>query len=194
METVENRKFQISGLHHLALVVKDMDRTIDFYNRILGMPLIKTIDIPGGRGLHFFFDVGNGASLAFFWFPDAPEAAPGIAAPPYPKGVSAHGSMHHVAFQVPAEKLQDYRDILVAEGVDVTETWYHNDPLDDITVVETPTSFLGSIYFQDPDGIIMELADWMRPIHPSTDVHHERVVDASGAARWVLPKKVEEPA
>jgi len=32
-------------------------------------------------GQHFFFDIGNGDSLAFFWLPDAPEAAPGVAAP-----------------------------------------------------------------------------------------------------------------
>jgi catechol 2,3-dioxygenase-like lactoylglutathione lyase family enzyme len=194
LEPVQNPKFEISGLHHLALVVKNMDRTIDFYNRVLGMPLIKTIDIPDGRGQHFFFDVGNGASLAFFWFPNAPEAAIGIATPPYPKAVSAHGSMHHVAFRVPADKLQEYRDILVAEGVEVTETWYHNDPLDDITVKQTPTSFLGSIYFQDPDGMILELADWMRPIHPSTDVHHERIADASGKGRWVKIEKAMETA
>ena len=192
MDPVKNPKFAISGLHHLALVCKDMDRTIHFYHDILGMPLIKTIDIPNGRGLHFFFDVGNGASLAFFYFPNAPEAMPGIAAPVAVKGVSAHGSMNHVAFQVPADKLHKYRDMLLAEGVDVTETWYHNDPLDDITVKETPTSFLGSIYFQDPDGILLELADWMRPIHPSTDVHHKRVIGASGAAKWVKSPEVAE--
>ena len=32
-------------------------------------------------GQHFFFDMGNGGSLAFFWFPDAPEAVPGVASP-----------------------------------------------------------------------------------------------------------------
>lgn len=189
MEPAHNPKFELSGLHHLALVCKDMDRTIDFYNRVLGMPLIKTIDIPDGRGLHFFFDVGNGASLAFFWFPTSPDAAPGIASPSFVQGVSAHGSMHHVAFRVPTEKLSEYRDILMAEGVTVTETWYHNDPLDDITVEETPTSFLGSIYFQDPDGIHVEFADWMRPIHPSTDVHHEPVTDEAGRTRWVRASK-----
>lgn len=190
MESVRNEKFEVSGLHHLALVCKDMDRTIDFYNRVLGMPLIKTIDIPDGRGLHFFFDVGNGASLAFFWFPNAPDASPGIASADSLKGVSAHGSMHHVAFRVPSGKLQEYRESLLAEGLEVTETWYHNDPLDEITVEETPTSFLGSIYFQDPDGIYLEFADWMRPIHPHTDVHHEAIDDGSGLKRWVKTEKL----
>src|SRR3546814_18233078 len=73
----------------------------EFYRDKLGMPLTKTSDLPGGRGQHFFFDIGNGDSLAFFWFPDAPEAVPGILAPAAlpTKGsfVSAHGSMNHIA-------------------------------------------------------------------------------------------------
>ena len=191
----QDRKFDVSGLHHLALVCKDMDRTIHFYKDILGLPLIKTIEIPNDRGQHFFFDVGNGASLAFFWFPNSPEAVPGVASPvSVQQIVTAHGSMNHVAFRVPAERLQDYRNVLVAEGVDVTETWYHNDPLDDITEQVTPTSFLGSIYFQDPDGILLEFADWMRPIHPDTDVHHERLVDASGQGRWIRTNEHAEAA
>ena len=48
-----------------------------FYTGVLGMPLIKTLDLPNGMGQHFFFDMGNGDSLAFFWFPNAPAAAPG---------------------------------------------------------------------------------------------------------------------
>ena len=40
------------GVNHLALVCKDMARTVDFYSGVLGMPLIKTIEIPGG-GQHF---------------------------------------------------------------------------------------------------------------------------------------------
>ena len=40
----------------------------------LGLPLTKTIALPDG-GQHFFFDVGRGASLAFFWFPRAPRRA-----------------------------------------------------------------------------------------------------------------------
>src|SRR5690606_16755604 len=76
-----NTEFEFCGVNHLALVCKDMARTVEFYRDTLGMPLTKTIDLPGGRGQHFFFDIGNGDSLAFFWFPDAPEAAPGVSAP-----------------------------------------------------------------------------------------------------------------
>ena len=76
-----NREFEIRGVNHLALVCKDMARTVEFYRDILGMPLTKTIDLPGDMGQHFFFDIGNGDSLAFFWFPDAPDSAPGITHP-----------------------------------------------------------------------------------------------------------------
>ena len=60
-----NSEFEFCGVNHLALVCKDMAKTVAFYRDILGMPLTKTIDLPGGRGQHFFFDMGNGDSLAF---------------------------------------------------------------------------------------------------------------------------------
>ena len=80
MGKATNSEFEIRGVNHLALVCKDMAATVRFYRDILGMPLTKTIDLPGGMGQHFFFDIGNGDSLAFFWFPGAPEAAPGVSA------------------------------------------------------------------------------------------------------------------
>ncbi len=73
--------FEFHGINHLALVCSDMARTVDFYTNVLGMPLVKTIELPAGMGQHFFFDCGSGDALAFFWFPDAPPSAPGISGP-----------------------------------------------------------------------------------------------------------------
>ena len=118
-----NTEFQFSGFNHLALVSSDMARTVDFYTNVLGMPLIKTLEIPGGAQ-HFFFDCGNNDSLAFFWFPDAPAAVPGISAAGEMPGdgsiVSAHGSMNHVAFDVPADKFDEYVQKLKDKGVGVS--------------------------------------------------------------------------
>ena len=75
----KNAVFDIGGINHLALVCKDMARTVDFYTNVLGMPLIKTIDLPMGMGQHFFFDIGNGDSLAFFWFPECAAGARRVA-------------------------------------------------------------------------------------------------------------------
>src|SRR5476649_2096478 len=104
MSKQANTEFEIRGVNHLALTCKDMAKTVEFYRDVLGMPLTKTIDLPGGRGQHFFFDIGNGDSLAFFWFPDAPQSVPGISNPAALPGQgsfqSAHASMNHIAFNV----------------------------------------------------------------------------------------------
>jgi len=100
-----NEEFDLGGVNHLALVCSDMKRTVEFYTEVLGMRLIKTINLPGGSGQHFFFDMGGGNALAFFWFPDAPDPVPGVSAPVTLPGLgewkSAIGSMNHVAFDVP---------------------------------------------------------------------------------------------
>ena len=121
MSKQTNTEFDIRGVNHLALVCKDMARTVEFYRDVLGMPLIKTLDLPNGRGQHFFnFDIGNGDALAFFWFPNAPEAMPGVSAPAAlpTQGslLSAHGSMNHIAFNVPAEKFDEYYARLQSKG------------------------------------------------------------------------------
>ena len=76
-----NDTFDICGINHLALVCQDMDRTVGFYSGVLGMPLTKTITLPNGMGQHFFFDIGNGDHLAFFWFPNAKPGVPGVSHP-----------------------------------------------------------------------------------------------------------------
>src|SRR5450432_732398 len=111
---------QTKGINHLALVCHDMAETTKFYTEALGMPLVKTVALPDG-GQHFFFDCGGGSLLAFFWWPDITEGAPGIASvakfPSKPK--SAVGSMNHVAFSVDEPLLDEYRQRLEAAGVPV---------------------------------------------------------------------------
>jgi len=119
-----NEEFDLGGVNHLALVCSDMKRTVEFYSEVLGMRLIKTINLPSGSGQHFFFDMGGRNALAFFWFPDAPDPVPGVSAPVTVPGLgewtSAIGSMNHVAFDVPEEKFLEYRAKLKAKGVRVS--------------------------------------------------------------------------
>jgi catechol 2,3-dioxygenase-like lactoylglutathione lyase family enzyme len=169
--------FEYRGINHLALVCRDMARTVDFYSNVLGMPLIKTIELPAGMGQHFFFDCGGGDSLAFFWFPEAPEPAPGVSAP---KGrpdqgdlTSAIGSMNHVAFDVAPEHIEAYREKLLAAGVDCTEVANHDDSEWGISKELHEGVFVRSVYFQDPDGVLLELACWTRELGGPDDVRHE---------------------
>ncbi len=173
-------EYDFGGLHHLALVCSDMERTVDFYTNVLGMKLKKGFDLDGGYGQHFFFDMGGGNELAFFWFRDAAKAAPGVASAAHLVGrqggtiTSAHGSMNHVAFAVPADKIDGYRDSLVAKGVDCTEVVNHDDV---VTGEEarrgggvTDKTWLRSFYFYDPDGIMLEFCATLQAGVPSVDL------------------------
>ena len=121
------------GVHHLALICADPERTIRFYQDLLGFPLVELFenrDYPGSS--HFFFDIGNRNLLAFFDFP-------GLGLEPVPEGL---GGVQHVAISVtPA--------VFEASKVRLTEAGCaYRGP--DLGVEE-------SIYFKDPDGIQVEL-------------------------------------
>lgn len=172
------KEFQLQGINHIALVCKDMARTVDFYTNTLGLNLIKTIALPDG-GQHFFFDVGNGDALAFFWFSQAPEAAPGIASvrpDAWQTGniTTAHASMNHLAFNVPQEKVEEYRKKLTAKGVQVTPVLHHADVPAGYVPEPDESTFISSFYFFDPDGILLEFAANVRSLgDPVRDIQHQ---------------------
>ncbi len=171
-----NPKYELGGINHLALVCSDMRRTIAFYSGTLGMPLVKTIELPGDLGQHFFFDCGGGNTLAFFWLVDAPEASPGLAAP---KGLpdegellSGVGSMNHVAFAVPPERFDEYYERVRADGIKVSRILNHDDSRSGVSREVHEGTFVRSFYFQDPDGVLLEFACWTRTF-TDADVSHE---------------------
>ena len=163
-----------NGVNHLALVCRDMAETQDFYTRILGMPLVKTVALPDG-GQHFFFDCGGGNLLAFFWWEDAPAAAPGIASvadfPTKPR--SAVGSMNHVAFTVDEAELAPAVERLKAAGVPVLpQVVNHDDSAAGVARAMHPGVFVRSVYFRDPNGIMLEFAAFTRALGRPEDVRH----------------------
>jgi catechol 2,3-dioxygenase-like lactoylglutathione lyase family enzyme len=152
-----------------------MARTVDFYTNVLGMPLVKTIELPGGMGQHFFFDIGNGDSLAFLLFPNAPEAVPGVSSAAHWPGdgeiVTAHGSMNHVAFDVSPERFDEYVQKLHDKGIQTSKVYNHDDSPMQVSRTMHPGVFVRSIYFMDPDGALLEFAAWTRVLDAS-DVRH----------------------
>jgi len=170
--------FEIKGINHIALVCKDMARTVDFYTNTLGLKLIKTIALPDG-GQHFFFDIGNGDALAFFWFPSAPQAVPGVSSvkpDAFQTGniATAHGSLNHLAFNVPLEKVEEYREKLIAKGVQTTPVLHHADVPSGLAPELDESTFISSIYFFDPDGILLEFAANVRSLgDPVRDLQHQ---------------------
>jgi catechol 2,3-dioxygenase-like lactoylglutathione lyase family enzyme len=170
------------GVNHLALVCRDMAETCDFYTRVLGMPLVKTVALPDG-GQHFFFNCGGGNLLAFFWWENAPAAAPGIASvEDFPKKpMSAVGSMNHVAFTVDEAELEPCIERLRAAGVPVMpQVINHDDSPSGVSRENHSGVFVRSVYFRDPNGIMLEFAAFTRALRPD-DVRHAPARAASPA-------------
>jgi glyoxylase I family protein len=121
------------GIHHAALICADPERTIAFYQGLLGFPLVELVenrDYPGSS--HFFFDVGNRTLLGFFDFP-------GLGLEP---AVEAVGGVQHVAISVPPERHAQLRGRLDEAGV---------------PYVGPDRGIEESLYLRDPDGIGVEL-------------------------------------
>ena len=118
------------GIHHLALLSSDVDKTIEFYQGVLEFPLTELFENRDYVGsTHFFFDIGNGNALAFFDFP-------GLDLGPYREVL---GSLHHLAISVTSDRWHYLRSRLEAAGVEIV--FEHAD----------------SIYFSGPDGERLEL-------------------------------------
>ena len=121
------------GVHHLALICSDVERTIRFYQDVLGFPLADVMenrDYPGST--HFFIDIGHGNLLAFFDFP-------GLGLEP---AVEAIGGVQHVAISVGQDDLDAARHRLDAAGIEY---------------LGPDRGLTDSLYVKDPDGIQIEL-------------------------------------
>jgi catechol 2,3-dioxygenase-like lactoylglutathione lyase family enzyme len=185
-----NTEFELRGFNHVAFVCRDMAETVAWYEDKLGMRLVKTLELPGGAGQHFFLDMGNGVDgIAFFWFPDAPEGRPGDSIHgsfdeqmrrvrgSAPGGVTAIGTMNHIAFDVAPDKIDEYLVKLRSKGVAVTEITNHANSLDGGHKADYDPDtdggdvFVRSLYFKDPNGTLLEFACWTTTFDES-DVRH----------------------
>ena len=118
------------GVHHVALLSRDVETTIRFYQDVLEFPLTELFENRDYEGsTHFFFDIGNGNAIAFFDFPglDLGEYAEVL------------GGLHHLAISVPPDRWATIKARLDEQGL----------PYDHIDG--------SSIYFRDPDGARLEL-------------------------------------
>ncbi len=136
---------KFNGINHLALITPDMDQTVRFYRDVLGMPLVGTI---GNRSFrHYFFDLGNHNTIAFFEYAGVTDTGG-------KKDAGEPGSgrqFDHLSFQVDSEAaLLELQSRIQAQGVEVTRVVDHD--------------FIQSIYFTDPSGITLEASYWVRDI------------------------------
>ena len=104
--------------------------------------------------------------MAFFWFKDAPDSGIGDTVPESLPGigdiVTAVGSMNHLAFHVPPEKFDSYRQRLKDKGVRVGPVLNHDDSPSQVAQKLHPGVYVRSFYFKDPDGVLLEFACWTK--------------------------------
>ena len=131
----------LTGLHHITGMTDDIARTSDFYEAALGLRLIKkTINQDDPDTPHWFWANYDGTRVLpgsswtlFGWSPRHPRARGGI------------GQTHHVAFRAAnADEQLSWREHLLGLGLDVS-------PVMD-------RRYFTSIYFQAPDGQLLEIA------------------------------------
>lgn len=118
------------GVHHVALICSDVERTVQFFDGLLGFPLIEMFENRDYQGsTHFFFDIGHGNALAYF-------DLPGLDLGEYAEVLGGH---HHLAISISRPEWEAARTRLDAAGVD----YAHVDG--------------SSMYFRGPDGERLEL-------------------------------------
>ena len=127
----------ITGLHHITLVSSDARRTADFYQRVLGLRLVKktvNFDDPGSYHLYFGDETGSpGSAITYFEWPGAGRGAPGI------------GGTHHFALTVAdRDALLMWKRRLLDLGVRVSGPMNRH--------------YFASLYVTGPDGEIIEIA------------------------------------
>jgi len=127
----------ILGLHHITLGCADAQRTADFYTKMLGQRFVKrtvNFDDPTTYHLYFGNETGSpGSAITFFEWPGVPRGRPGI------------GGTHHFAM-----KVTDYDGLLKWKRRLIDLNIPTTGPLD--------RHYFKSIYFNDPDGTILEIA------------------------------------
>lgn len=150
------RKLQSQGVHHITLVGADRQSSIDFWEGVLGMPFIfEQPNLDRAAESHLYFDPGDGRLITVF----TDESRK-----PDPKRTSTDiGCVHHIAFAVSRATFQQAVNRL-------NEREIGNSGVKD-------RGFMDSIYFEDPLGLLIELASY-RFEPPAGHTHAEVLMEA----------------
>jgi len=133
------RKLQSQGVHHITIVGADRQTSIDFWEGLLGMPFVfEQPNLDNASESHLYFDPGDGRLITVFTNEDRavePERTP-----------TDVGCVHHIAFAVSKASFDQAVERLDERGV------RHSEIKD--------RGFMDSIYFEDPLGLLIELASY----------------------------------
>jgi glyoxalase family protein len=133
------RKLQSQGVHHITLVGADRQTSIDFWEGVLGMPFVfEQPNLDREAESHLYFDPGDGRLITVFTNEErTPDAA---------RTSTDQGAVHHIAFAVSQATFFQAVERLDERGI------RHSGVKD--------RGFMDSIYFEDPLGLLIELASY----------------------------------
>jgi glyoxalase family protein len=133
------RKLQSQGVHHITIVGVDRQTSIDFWEGVLGMPFVfEQPNLDNASESHLYFDPGDGRLITVFTNED--RAGDGDRTPTDP------GCVHHLAFALSQATFRQAVERLDERGI------RHSGVKD--------RGFMDSIYFEDPLGLLIELASY----------------------------------
>jgi catechol 2,3-dioxygenase-like lactoylglutathione lyase family enzyme len=152
------RKLQTQGVHHITIVGADRQTSIDFWEGVLGMPFVfEQPNLDNEAESHLYFDPGDGRLITVF---TNEERVADAGSPP-----REPGNVHHLAFALSQATFAQAVERLDERGI------RHSGVKD--------RGFMDSIYFDDPLGLLIELASY-RFEPPSGFSHAEVLLEAHG--------------
>jgi catechol 2,3-dioxygenase-like lactoylglutathione lyase family enzyme len=143
------RKIQTQGVHHITLVGAGRQTSIDFWEGLLGMPFVfEQPNLDDESESHLYFDPGDGRLITVFTNEERARVGP-------PEDDKVPGRVHHLAFAVSKATFDQVVERLGERDI------AHSGVKD--------RGFMDSIYFDDPLGLLIELAAYrFEPPHGHT--------------------------
>jgi catechol 2,3-dioxygenase-like lactoylglutathione lyase family enzyme len=133
------RKLQSQGVHHITIVGADRRTSIDFWEGLLGMPFVfEQPNLDNEAESHLYFDPGDGRLITVFTDESRTKDPTRTATDP--------GCVHHIAFSLSQATFWQAVERLDERGI-------HHSGVKD-------RGFMDSIYFEDPLGLLIELASY----------------------------------
>ena len=150
------RKLQSQAVHHITLVGADRQTSIDFWEGLLGMPFVfEQPNLDNESESHLYFDPGDGRLITIFTNEEregTPDRTP-----------TDPGCVHHIAFSLSKASFDQAVERLEERGIK------HSGIKD--------RGFMDSIYFEDPMGLLIELASY-RFEPPAGHTHADVLLEA----------------
>ena len=152
------------AIHHVAFACRDPEENHRFYGDLLGLKLVNTEVQNHGPACvrHLFYDTGDGSCIAFFHLHGVGEPEPLKTAISTDLGLPLW--VNHLALRADAQRVSDVRERLEAAGVTVQMDLDHG--------------WCNSMYFTDPNGILVELCVDKPGGMPINPAEAERLITA----------------